>query len=173
MAGNFVRTRSGMLIPRPPFVSKDKLEPDEPERVKVLELVEVAREAYRNAYNSLEDVRVGAAIMMEKAPNPIFTGANIRAKSVSGHMHAEEVAMTSAEMAGFMDGGIRYIASVCNHGPKMLCDKCSRAVFVIATDTGVDTKIVMSDPEMTRFWTANIRTMFELRNLPHGEIDIV
>jgi cytidine deaminase len=164
MAENFVRTKSGLVLRRPPIVSHDELTHSQ------IELAKAAHLALRNAHNSVEDIRVGAAI--KTADDRVFIGANLRGSGISRHMHAEESALAAAEMSGFMDG-IRAVAVVsAPYGPKLPCDTCSKMLLIRANESGIDTVIITSNVEMSRFSILKITDMFVNRNLPHGELDI-
>ena len=62
------------------------------------ELIEFAREAYKNAYSPYSRVRVGAAILCSNGK--IFTGCNVENASYGLTMCAERVAIYNAIAAG-------------------------------------------------------------------------
>ena len=62
------------------------------------ELIEFAREAYKNAYSPYSRVRVGAAILCNNGK--IFTGCNVENASYGLTMCAERVAIYNAIAAG-------------------------------------------------------------------------
>lgn len=164
MAGNFVRTKGGLLIPRPQEVTAESL------TRKQLELAEVARDASREGHNTVDDIRVGSAI--RTVDDRIFSGSNLRGSGITRHLHAEEAAMMAAEMAGYT-GGIVSAATVSDYDPiKLMCDACSRMFLIRAAASGIDTEIILSDIRMKSFMVLSITEMFRNRNLPCGEIEI-
>jgi cytidine deaminase len=63
------------------------------------DLVEVARDAYEDAYAPYSDYRVGAALVT--VDGTLFTGCNIENENFSNSLHAEEVALAQAVKRGF------------------------------------------------------------------------
>jgi len=63
------------------------------------DLVEVARDAYEDAYAPYSDYRVGAALVT--VDGTLFTGCNIENGNFSNSLHAEEVALAQAVKRGF------------------------------------------------------------------------
>ncbi|UWG48202.1 Cytidine deaminase [Halanaeroarchaeum sp. HSR-CO] len=62
------------------------------------ELMAAAREATSQAYVPYSEYPVGAAI--ETADGSVFTGTNMEVSNFSNSLHAEEVALVRARMAG-------------------------------------------------------------------------
>ncbi|MFB6132284.1 MAG: cytidine deaminase [Halanaeroarchaeum sp.] len=62
------------------------------------DLLDAARDAMEHAYVPYSEYPVGAAI--ETADGSVYTGANLEIANFSNSLHAEEVALARARMAG-------------------------------------------------------------------------
>ncbi len=168
-----MRTTGGLSIPRPPV-----LRPDELNRQQMA-LIEAADGALRSeAYNAVDLLLLGSAL--RTSDGSIFTGANLRSERAERHMHSEDTAITNAERAGAFKSetdGIPQIATIAKYVdgdhtlPKFLCDKCSERVLIIAAKSGIDTEIILSNTDKSKFFIVTITDMFAYRNIPHGKVE--
>ncbi|MFC7045535.1 cytidine deaminase [Halobacteriaceae archaeon GCM10025711] len=106
------------------------------------DLIEAAREAQSEAYVPYSEYRVGAAI--ETADGEVFTGANIENANYSNSLHAEEVALSRARMAGHdeferiaVSSGVRDGVTPCGMCRQTLAEFCDDE-FAVVCDEGDD-----------------------------------
>jgi cytidine deaminase len=98
------------------------------------ELLQAAREATEKAYVPYSDYPVGAAI--ETADGSVFTGTNMEVSNFSNSLHAEEVALVRARMAGH-ETFSRIAVTSANRDGVTPCGMCRQ------------TLAEFSDPELT------------------------
>ena len=98
------------------------------------ELMVAAREATEQAYVPYSDYPVGAAI--ETADGSVFTGTNMEVSNFSNSLHAEEVALVRARMAGH-ETFSRIAVTSANRDGVTPCGMCRQ------------TLAEFSDPELT------------------------
>ncbi|MFP4529961.1 MAG: cytidine deaminase [Halodesulfurarchaeum sp.] len=93
------------------------------------ELLDAARDAVASAVVPYSEYAVGAAI--ETADGTVFTGANIEIANYSNSLHAEEVALARAVMAGHRDFERIAVASDARDGVTP-CGMCRQTLAEFA-----------------------------------------
>ena len=104
------------------------------------ELIEAARGATEKAYTPYSEYPVGAAI--ETADGAVFTGTNMEVSNFSNSLHAEEVALVRARMAGHEEF-TRIAVTSDNRDGVTPCGMCRQTLaeftdpsFVVLTEDG-------------------------------------
>ena len=104
------------------------------------DLLAAAREALDSAYVPYSEYRVGAAL--RTAEGAVFTGANLENANYSNSLHAEEVALSGARMAGHdafdavaVTSGERDGVTPCGMCRQTLAEFCD-AEFRVLCDEG-------------------------------------
>ncbi|MFB6086604.1 MAG: cytidine deaminase [Halodesulfurarchaeum sp.] len=111
------------------------------------ELMASAREAVSRAIVPYSEYPVGAAI--ETADGSVYTGANIEIANYSNSLHAEEVALARAVMAGHTDFTRIAVASAAEDGITP-CGMCRQTLSEFA-DAGFEVLVDHPDgPESHR-----------------------
>lgn len=104
------------------------------------ELLEAARDAVSHAIVPYSEYAVGAAI--ETSDGTTFTGANIEIANFSNSLHAEEVALARAIMAGHTDFERIAVASAAEDGVTP-CGMCRQTLAEFADD---EFSVLVDDP---------------------------
>ncbi len=105
------------------------------------ELLEAAREAISQAIVPYSEYAVGAAI--ETADGTTFTGANIEIANFSNTLHAEEVALARAIMAGHTNFERIAVAAEAEDGVTP-CGMCRQTLAEFADG---EFTVLVDDPE--------------------------
>lgn len=102
------------------------------------DLMDAAREASESAYVPYSEYPVGAAI--ETADGSVFSGTNMEVSNFSNTLHAEEVALVRARMAGH-DSFRRIAVTSANRDGITPCGMCRQTLsefadpgFVVLTE---------------------------------------
>ena len=105
------------------------------------ELLQAARDAMDHAYVPYSGYRVGAAI--ETAEGEVFSGANVEIANYSNSLHAEEVALVRALMAGYTDFTRLAVTSAARDGVTP-CGMCRQTLAEFADE---DFRVMVDSPD--------------------------
>ncbi|MFB6113092.1 MAG: cytidine deaminase [Halodesulfurarchaeum sp.] len=104
-------------------------------------LLQDARDATEKASVPYSGYRVGAAI--ETSDGTVYTGANIEVANYSNSLHAEEVALARALMAGERSFSRIAVSSGDRDGITP-CGMCRQTLAEFASE---DTEVIIDDPD--------------------------